>query len=351
MIGGIQVLRGLAALLVVIHHLLEELRATEMGFWFPDFFVRLGAVGVDIFFIISGFIMYYTTSTAFKNPQPAKFYLSRVARIFPPYLIIVTFILLLHSSGYFYRSLDLSWDMTIRSILLFPADSLILGVAWTLIYEMYFYSLFAVGLLFKRKCLIPVVTMGILSGYLLAGYVTDSAIHKYLSNPIVFDFLLGILIGLCFGKFRTVPTINYLWLAASMIAVTMSSAWLDSSGTTGLLGWDRVSGWGLGSVGIVWFFLHFRVRESRAQSILLEVGNSSYAIYLTHPIIMIVVAKALSLNFGYIVNGLVFTGSLLASLILGVIYYRYIEGPACKWTKHALVKKPIAPVAAQLAPR
>jgi exopolysaccharide production protein ExoZ len=70
---GIQMLRGIAALAVVLHHSLEESNGST-GRFSPDWATTFGASGVDIFFVISGLIMFYTSFPDLRQPiSPAKF--------------------------------------------------------------------------------------------------------------------------------------------------------------------------------------------------------------------------------------------------------------------------------------
>src|ERR1700730_4931456 len=116
---GIQILRGLAATLVVFHHSLEESLAISANIA-PEWIIRLGACGVDIFFVISGFIIYSVTyGRDPRNPEKAsRFLLKRIIRIYPLYCICLLVTIALWSSGYFYRSLHIDGSTLVSSIFL-----------------------------------------------------------------------------------------------------------------------------------------------------------------------------------------------------------------------------------------
>ncbi len=333
MLAGLQMLRAIAAILVVVHHLLEELRATSLGLLVPDYLVRVGAVGVDLFFLISGFIMYYTTQN--EKVRSKAFLFARLARIYPPYLAVLALVLLLHSTGYFYRSLDISVSGIIRSVFLLPTDSLVVGVAWTLVYEMYFYVLFSLSLMAPRRYLLPVLSALLVIGYSISGYIKDSALQSFLSNPVAFEFLLGVLAAIYYHHLKTLNT-PFIWLLASVLVVTMASAWLPNEGTVGLEGWGRFFGWGIGSMGIFLFFLSLDSNGFNVARIWLVLGASSYALYLTHPLFMTIAAKAFTWNLTHSFNVFAFFTALIVSILFGLFYYYHVERKLCAYAKSML---------------
>jgi exopolysaccharide production protein ExoZ len=135
---GIQILRGIAASLVVLHHTLEESGASTAPPTSPDWLTTFGASGVDIFFVISGFIMLHTSYPRGRPPvQPIDFVVKRVSRIYPFYWFCVFVALALWSVGFF-RKLDPTFWSINRALLLLPADKPVISVSWTLVYEIYF---------------------------------------------------------------------------------------------------------------------------------------------------------------------------------------------------------------------
>jgi exopolysaccharide production protein ExoZ len=146
---GIQVLRAIAALMVVLHHSLEESLAAGAPFKSPDWLTTFGAAGVDIFFVISGFIMFYVSfPTDQAAASPVSFLVKRITRIYPLYWFCMALTLGLWSIGLF-RSLQLDADVLVRSFFLFPSEHVINIAVWTLNYEMYFYLVFAATLTFS----------------------------------------------------------------------------------------------------------------------------------------------------------------------------------------------------------
>jgi exopolysaccharide production protein ExoZ len=125
---GIQIMRGNAASLVVLHHSLEESLASPIPPQSPDWLTTVGASGVDIFFVISGFIILHTSFPSDKpSLSPMEFVKRRLSRIYPFYWFCLIVTLSLWSAG-LYRKLDPTLWTVVRAFLLLPTDYPIIGV-------------------------------------------------------------------------------------------------------------------------------------------------------------------------------------------------------------------------------
>src|SRR5260370_18583400 len=141
---SIQALRVIAALVVCWAHAINAVPA-EVAAEFPTLY---GPFGVDLFFVISGFVMVYSSEGLFgKAGAPIKFFARRLARIVPPYwaatAILVWFVVPYASTKAVLGSLFFAPHV--------PSESPLLFVGWTLIFEMFFYAVFAIALLAKRR--------------------------------------------------------------------------------------------------------------------------------------------------------------------------------------------------------
>ena len=153
-LASIQILRAAAAMGVVFAHLTESYRAVfnaKDAVW--DFYY--GNFGVDLFFVISGFVMVYASEALFGQPGASrKFVIRRLIRIVPLYWIATSYALwgLLNVTG-----LNLpaaTWKSIFGSYFFlpfpFPTGGPLLIVGWTLNYEMFFYLIFAIAVFFDR---------------------------------------------------------------------------------------------------------------------------------------------------------------------------------------------------------
>jgi len=149
-IVNIQVLRAVAALMVVCDHILFDWHHSH-GNTFPHWFnTTVGSAGVDLFFVISGFIMFETTRG--RDTSPVSFLAKRLIRIAPLYWLLV---IVLAAKSYEHNPSHFDWEWLVQSLLFLPhvegdmagarfpsAYFPILFVGWTLIFEMFFYAIF-----------------------------------------------------------------------------------------------------------------------------------------------------------------------------------------------------------------
>ena len=169
----IQYLRGIAALMVVWHHSSSQIPALNR--FFPG---SSGAHGVDLFFVISGFIMAVTTTGA--GLTPLQFLRRRVVRVVPLYWILtLAMVGLALVAPSLFRTLKVTADTLVQSLLFIPHFSTsftdkawpLLVPGWTLNYEMYFYVILAVILLlpaaWRMSTLAAFFGISVVAGWLL----------------------------------------------------------------------------------------------------------------------------------------------------------------------------------------
>jgi exopolysaccharide production protein ExoZ len=201
-IANIQVLRAIAALLVVFCHAVDtEVHARGIpvlwAAWIDDF----GAIGVDLFFVISGFIIAHT---AFGEHQyrAMDFLRRRIRRIVPLYFLL--------SLPWILRGLTLGPlepDRVIATLLFWPASDATaaslpyLTVGWTLCFEMLFYLMAALVLAGPRH--LPSMLILLHALCWLCAIATGLSAFFFLGNPIIYEFLLGVGIALATSRLTT----------------------------------------------------------------------------------------------------------------------------------------------------
>lgn len=343
---GIQCLRGFAAAIVLLHHILEESLITNFGVPLPDSLVMAGAVGVDIFFVISGFIMVYVTKERFDQTSPQSFLLRRAIRVYPLYWCICLMTLALKFIGFF-GSMELSLPMILNSVALLPTQTQIVGVAWTLNYEMLFYLLFAIGLL-ARKLSWLVVWLFLCIGTLFSYGVLfpENPYAWFFGNSVILEFLLGVTLGLLFLN-QKLPTPNRLWIGVitsfSIALIFWSSFEYAHLGTGGLNTVWRGVFWGIPSMLIVYCSLSWQLTSEKKKTAARFAGASSYAIYLSHPLVMIAYAFSLK-HFAAIAalpQILVIPFVFMAATLWGSLIHITLEKPMMQMlTSKRSTKKP-----------
>jgi exopolysaccharide production protein ExoZ len=329
---GLQIMRGVAASLVLWHHCLEEAAYVRYAAAPPDWLIRLGAAGVDIFFVISGFIMMYTSFAPGRHsPTPAKFLQRRFLRIYPLYWVCCGLVLGLHALGFF-QAAKVAPDYVANSLLLLPLrGGLLLSPAWTLVYEVYFYVLFAAALrsrdarwtLFGTTALIALL-------YSAAPWLPKSELRKFLMSEIVFEFCFGAGLGYltATGWRASWRPLRYAWIPASVFAIIATCQLPSPTTANPATDMQRLFIWGIPSTWLVLSAAHWQPSlHSPVMRGLLLLGDASYSIYLTHAFVMVSYAVVLrKLPWLAAMNQWpVTTAVFVAATTLGVIVHLTVE--------------------------
>jgi len=331
---NIQALRGIAVLLVVFSHMLPiENKYSATDKILPDIFM-IGISGVDLFFLISGFVMVSVTQNTNQSISKIKLFLyHRFTRIYPLYwfysILILTVFLLQPSMVN--NSQDNQIDI-ISSFLLIPQDLLpIVNVGWTLVFEIYFYIIFSLLLLLPRKKL----TTGLLLWGIVILAVSSSplwrenAFTKVYFHPLTLEFIIGAFIAIVYYK-RDIPG-NAKLLALASIVIWLVSYTIFQSSTNENIpkGIIRVIIFGIpASLALYSALLYEKNHNITMPNWLCKIGDASYSIYLSHIIVLSIVGRVWSKfsTNGALDNFIAFTLMLIAVLISGFISYKLIEG-------------------------
>lgn len=338
---SLQALRALAALMVVLHHIggpdgfEGKIGGSTRVFGWA---YLVGPSGVDLFFVISGFIMTVTTAHLVGGVRSARsFLLRRICRIYPAYLVITAavFLVLLWRPELVNSSQDTRPDV-LASFLLLPQEGLpLLLVGWTLVYEMYFYLVFAASLLAPRRLFLPLLLAWGLVVLVLHQLVTpDSSPYLQVAGNLQnLEFLLGTGAALLVTSRRTPPAGLLLVAGVGLLAPSYLAA-----ARSGHLpeDWVRIAGIGLGCAlvlaGVVTLELRGRFRTPDA---LVALGDSSYSLYLVHVPVLKVAAlvSAALLPAGLGPHLLAVAAALVLSLLAGEVYHRVVERPLNRLVK------------------
>lgn len=279
-IESIQYLRGIAALMVVAFHVHPQIQ--RMGYSGSP--VDQLAAGVDIFFVISGFIMWLTTRTGGYSTW--QFYQHRIVRILPLYWAMTAGIVgVLLVAPRLLQTTTLEWSHVAASFLFVPHPHPVLGgfipvlnPGWTLNYEMFFYLLFGLTLFAGNVRTRLVLIVGVLVLLSVAPVaLPTSGVAAFYTNSIVLEFAAGILVAVVYT--RGMIARSWLWL----LVIAGGFAWIAVAPDG-----PRVWRYGVGSLLVVMGTLgipEFRLRPFRA------LGDSSYSLYLSHFIVMSAVGQ------------------------------------------------------------
>jgi exopolysaccharide production protein ExoZ len=343
---GIQILRGIAATSVVVHHVLEESSVFDSIQRLPKLLILIGASGVDLFFVISGFIMFYTSYKKFGKENAAQnFLIRRIIRIVPLYWICSIFLLCLMATGKFYTHTPVSLRSVLSSLFFFPTPHQIITAGWTLNYEMYFYLIFAVFLTVSRRLLaLCGICLALLVIILASSVIPDETIRYFFQNPISIEFCLGMLMALIYCGFSS--DLRFFSVAGllGIIGLIAGTALSQSDGTEGLSPNIRFISWGVPAALVVYAALGIRSIHSSLEKFSLYLGDASYSIYLTHGFVMVSYAKLIKSEAIRESVPLILwmSAAFVASITLGLLAYQFVERPI-----DIFLRKHIMPITAK----
>ena len=285
-LGGVQALRGLAAMLVVLYHA-TQMVAERLG---AGHVLNFGASGVDLFFPISGFVMVLTTHRHWGQAGKARdFLLRRLARIVPLYwgaTLLKLLALLAVPAMASHPTLD-AWHVT-ASFLFVPAWDVhhraqpLVPVGWSLHFEMLFYLLFALALWLRVR---PVLWLSaaLMAVCLCLPWRDALGAMGTLADPMLLEFVAGMFIGWATVRGRQLPPrVAAGLLVAAMLALPITELMRHGEAFT----W-RALVWGLPGALALAAAVPLEGWWQRHRSPLLEnLGDASYAIYLVHGFVL-----------------------------------------------------------------
>lgn len=324
-IASLEVGRGFASTLVVLHHagsIVTQPRfygATGFGGALEFFYV-----GVDFFFVLSGFIIAWVHWDDLGKPSRLGTYAKkRFLRIYPPYwgvlLPLIALYFLIPSSG-----LDSQRDPVnlVMSLLLLPYPMPpVLGVAWTLVHEIFFYAVFAVILAIGRRglWLMPVWGLAIVAASFFGPL---PHLPGFVLSPFNIEFILGVGAAVLL-RHRTIPMpglVAGLGIAAFLLCLFVPSLASENRLVQRLVYGLAAAAFVLGMVEIEWR------RPLKLPSALIFFGAASYAVYLVHPIAVSMSIQVLTRLSG---RSLPIEAAILlislVGLVAGMVYHAVVE--------------------------
>lgn len=291
-LGSIQVLRAIAAVLVIFCHGAGEVGGSHAALW-PGFWPLVsakGLFGVDLFFVVSGFVMMYIISGKRSSGMTAARFLGeRIARIVPLYWAVTLLSVLI---GLVLPALkhknDYAVDYVLRSLLFIPssnpltgAPEPVLGLGWTLNYEMFFYVVISLVLLLGvRRVFAAVLAIFVSLVVLGIGFDPADVILKSWTHTIILEFAFGaVLAEARLSGFRMGLPVQIVLVLAGI------AGWMYFGPPSDSVFALRGFGWGLPAAAIFAGVVMGR-REVTYPRLLLLIGDGSYSLYLTHLFVM-----------------------------------------------------------------
>ncbi|MBA6348681.1 acyltransferase [Colwellia sp. BRX8-9] len=334
-LNGIEVARGVAALLVVFYHI-SRLFEQNSGYFPLGRFTEIGHSGVDFFFVLSGFIIYFIHRKDIGHKSQLKPYiLKRLVRIFPLFWIVFFLHLTLIP---FVSSTDFPTITSgLLQLLLFPIDKkeLVIGVSWTLQYEMMFYILFALLILNRM------IGRAVFAFWFLILAIQFTGLQNFniplFTSAFCFQFMAGMVAA------RIVSTVSiqhlkyFFYIGTGLLLMTW---WAELA--------NLLNGYGKNSrlfYGIAFALVVIGIvtiengKNIEYPKVWLILGKSSYSIYLTHLFFGGIYYKIMDL-MGVLIIFPSFISLLIVILftvVSGVLFSNIIEFPVTKYLRSKLI--------------
>ena len=334
---NIQLLRAIAANGVLLSHLLVIEQKYGHGFIFLPEIIRLGSCGVDLFFVISGFIM----ATIAHDISWRKFLFDRITRIFPPYWFYTTIVLFISLiSPNIVNSSFGNQSSLWRSYLLIPDIAPpLLAVGWTLIHEMYFYLCFAfiIVLIARFSMRLPIFLL--FWAAFIVGFNSfvptqkEFPIITIITHPLTLEFIIGAFVGVIISKNYTV--LGFSALASGIIWLAIVFMLPDALILADNMNWKHIVLIGIPCALIVYGVVAIELHSYKTPKWLVSLGDASYSTYLSHVLVLSAIGrlyKIMPIHNQYIEILFVIICVGIAN-ICGVISYRIVERKSIKYIR------------------
>lgn len=338
--NSLQAVRGFAACIVVFHHSFRAISvnapadlAAASPIHVSPSLVELAAFGVDLFFVLSGFLMVYISGPYARGEKTViDFFIHRIIRIWPLYVLATAFYLAMQIFGSGTHGTGLPFDASLirlASLFFVPSFNVtgalqpIVGVGWTLNYEALFYVVFSLAILVQPKHILAALA-GLLSILFIAGWLANDAsvASTFLRNPIIFEFLFGAIIATFYSK----GLIRIDGFLAIAIGFALLLAFINFSNDDP---WRFLLRGAPASI----IFIGFLMLEDRVKwpYWVITLGNASYSIYLIHLAVVQKISKYLFPVLSRAIPSAAAEVTALIAIVLsigaGLLVHFYIERP------------------------
>lgn len=343
MLYSLQYLRGIASILVVLYHARGDLNGIYGTVNFGDILFSNGYVGVDLFFIISGFVIMLSTE---KDNSCISFTIKRFFRLYPAYLACLVITVLLFNKPI---------DFSLLKAIFFINENIndtppwfgytIVFTAWTLMYEIIFYIYFTISMALSKKyrdvvcsflmiCAMASIYIFTESEFSFSGYsavLIDSRIGPFgdllrvLSSPMFIEFSVGMLIYRIY-KSNVLSTATNLSTLLFFVSIS-AFAFFYFTGKNG--GHGIIAGGMYSSLLLLGLVMYEKTHKIKKIKPLYYLGDISYSLYLTHPIIINMLSFGIVSVFSYSEGGGIINLITIMSIsvVLSTILYIFIEKP------------------------
>lgn len=333
-IDSLQILRALAALFVFVFHYFDALQ-NDFGIFENNPF-PLGAFGVDIFFVVSGFIICFASQ---NETSAGDFFLKRLCRIVPLYWLLTLGVFAIAMvAPSLLNSTTADWGNLIKSLAFIPYQKEngllqpILYLGWTLNYEMFFYLIFALSIYSGRYRIW--ICMAVIIGLVLLGVMLrpESDIGRFYTSGVMLNFVWGCIAYLIwFNAPEMTNKLTWLCPLGALLLVLQNFLQLPIS---------REFVYGLPSMLLLLGLLSVRLPKGAIWQFMKQTGDASYSLYLVHPYIIQLVVKLVLPLLGVTVLSIAVSSIIVTAItvIASLLLFRLLEKPSNVFLRNTLIR-------------
>ncbi|WP_339266750.1 acyltransferase [Paenibacillus sp. FSL R5-0470] len=330
-LNSLQSMRGIAALTVLFFH--ATLLFSTLDYDFFNGVFQQGYAGVDLFFVISGFVIYYIHKIDIGVSKKGKaFFVKRFLRVYPIYWLILVFLIpvyfLIPSFG---DEETRNVGNLIKSVLLIPQppEHMPLTVAWTLSHEILFYLMFGSLIILKKRASYPIIIAWLFATLILflvdfADGVSFNYWLDFLFNAFNLEFLGGLFAAHLILNNKNKYGMYFIIIGLVYFILSWGNDYY------GFLRINRVISYGIPSFLLIYGMVSYEVlKKIRIPKVFVFLGDASYSIYLIHyPLLSVLNKIFLKLNIyttlGYLAATLLV---ILLTIIISCVFHTIIEKP------------------------
>jgi exopolysaccharide production protein ExoZ len=313
------------------------------------YFENFGAIGVDIFFVISGVIMTIITNSCSLTPK--QFFIKRCIRVLPLYWGLSFFCCIISLFGFWPVIKN---EEILETITVIPFVNMghfegpVLFLGWTLSFEFLFYIVFTIALWINKKqpliIIFALLLLLVLTGYLFPGISEHR--FKFATNAIILEFLMGCICGYMYlSNIKRSIKLTYAIVFTGLLLMTLQLFYGFGNISEMAYTWDgslsmsRVIKWGIPAFLLVTGMVMMDKNANlKVPELLVTIGNISYSAYLLH-IFCVMLLSALWHRAHIVTPDLFIFAAVLFSLFTAYLFYRFIENPLTNYLNKRLLKK------------
>lgn len=338
-ITNIQAMRGIASIVVLIGHacLLQPGLGLDR---FASIFGVTASTGVDLFFVISGFIITTVAMKSGKNSVQSNgtaawnFGIKRLTRIYPVYWIVFGLTCLMGPIVQYSPDFVVRMPIVQQALLLTHVNSHIMA-AWSLCFEIYFYSIVVAAIFVSPRYVGRVLTFWAVSIIAIIAYDYYIGKHGWIGlvpmSPLILEFIFGMMVAYLIKR-----RVTSFAVAAGIIGIVTLMVGME---IMRLKGWYALNPWwrtfytGIPSTLIIYSVVAMEYRGIWTFSrFWVSLGDASYSIYIWHQFIFYSLLKVFVLAglVGRVPGVVLIAGWIIPAFFIGTISYKYIEIPLQK---------------------